>query len=69
MEELQKLRMEIEEIRQLSRLQRKRLDDMERIVDSLKVRLALIDSIPKMQFEIDTVKAKIRTLTEGGHFG
>ena len=54
-----KLRVEIEEIRQLLRLHGKKLNDMERIVDSLKLRLDLIDKIPSMEYEIDLLKLKM----------
>jgi len=53
------LRVEIEEIRQLLRLHGKKLNDMERIVDSLKLRLDLIDKIPSMEYEIDLLKLKM----------
>jgi len=32
---------------------------MERIVDSLKLRLDLIDKIPSMEYEIDLLKLKM----------
>ena len=53
------MRVEIEEIRQLLRLHGKKLNDMERIVDSLKLRLDLIDKIPSMEYEIDLLKLKM----------
>lgn len=63
------MNLEMAQLSQSCRAMLDRVRDLEQFADTVRVRMEDIKQIPKMQLEIDTLEARIRTLTKEGDFG
>ena len=62
MDKVEDLTQEVGKIKRLCATLLDRIHDLEQLADSLRVRMADIDRIPKMQKEIDMLEVKIKKL-------
>ena len=62
MEKNESLILELDRVRQLCHTILDRIRDLERLGDSLRVRMEDIDKIPGMQKDIDSLEVKVRKL-------
>ena len=66
MEKTESLICEVDRLSQLCHTLLDRIRDLERLTDSVKVRMEDIDRIPRMQTEIDTLRVKLAKLEPKG---
>ena len=69
MDKVEDLTQEVGQMKRLCVTLMDRIRDLEQLADSLRVRMADIDQIPKMQKELDTLEVKIKKLSEKGDGG